>query len=535
MTKQFFGKRTWQALSAIFAIHLAGILAWQDPTWGLYFLIATLIATFLISYRSLALGLLIAFGEIFVGGHGHLIDATIGGFSLSLRMIIFLAVMLAWGALVLQKKREFILLPVRDTPWLLLVGAVILGALVGMITNDPGLAIDDVNSFLIIAYLLPIISITWTHALRRELLQVLTAAVAWLVLATIGLSFIFTHFSGDVLDPVYTFVRDTRQFEVTFLTAPFPEDTRTSCSPPLLCESGDWYGYWFRIFTPNHFVVGVMLMMILTLGWFHYKRQRLPEVAQIAGALAAAALLLSYSRSLWLGLAAGIVTIKLSYWVDRRRHIAHFIRRGFLYLAMMIVGMLIAFGSVMLPFPTRPDLSDAAFYQTSSEVDRDAAVSSRWSMLDPIMLEIQTSPIIGSGFGEEVTFISDDPRVREQSETGEWTAYRFEWGWLDLWLKMGLLGLIAFGWYAVVMYRAIRFTARKHGHAWLPISLGAGLVILFITNIFTPYLNHPIGLGYMLFVIPFIDFAYPRSVPSLTVKTKPVIVPARASTLSASK
>ncbi|MCH8049627.1 hypothetical protein IH979_02855 [Patescibacteria group bacterium] len=123
-----------------------------------------------------------------------------------------------------------------------------------------------------------------------------------------------------------------------------------------------------------------------------------------------------------------------------------------------------------------------------------------------MMEQIQRSPIIGSGFGTEVTFISDDPRVRAINPSGEWTTYRFEWGYQDIWLKTGVLGLIAFGWYAILIFIAVIFTMKRHGNAWLSAGLGAGVLALFIINIFTPFLNHPIGIISMLFVLPFLDF-----------------------------
>ncbi|MFH1711940.1 MAG: hypothetical protein ABH846_01745, partial [Patescibacteria group bacterium] len=138
--------------------------------------------------------------------------------------------------------------------------------------------------------------------------------------------------------------------------------------------------------------------------------------------------------------------------------------------------------------------------------ERELAISSRWQLLPEMMKSIAKSPIIGSGFGTEVTFISDDPRVRAINPSGEWTTYRFEWGYQDIWLKMGLLGLIAFGWYAVLIIQAIRFTMKKHGHVWLTIGLGASVLALFVANVFTPFLNHPIGIITMLLIIPFLDF-----------------------------
>ena len=174
---------------------------------------------------------------------------------------------------------------------------------------------------------------------------------------------------------------------------------------------------------------------------------------------------------------------------------------------LSVLGFGLAVATVIFPFPAQPSIQDAAFYSTSADTDREVAVSSRWSLLGPMMDDIWTSPVLGSGFGHEVTYTSDDPRIRSVYEDGVVTTYRFEWGYQDLWLKLGLLGLIAFAWYAVVMVIGTKFTMKNHGHGWLVLGLGGGLIALFISNIFSPYLNHPIGLAYMIFVVPFIDFA----------------------------
>lgn len=170
------------------------------------------------------------------------------------------------------------------------------------------------------------------------------------------------------------------------------------------------------------------------------------------------------------------------------------------------LGALLFWGIIALPVPQHPDLRDAAFYRENDDASRELAVSSRWNLLYPMWQEIIEHPVVGSGFGAPVTFVSDDPRVRAVIPTGEWTTYRFEWGYQDIWLKMGLLGLAAFVAYAIVLTQAFRFTFRNHESRWLALGLYAGVIALFATHAFSPYLNHPIGIAFMLFVLPFFDW-----------------------------
>jgi hypothetical protein len=127
-------------------------------------------------------------------------------------------------------------------------------------------------------------------------------------------------------------------------------------------------------------------------------------------------------------------------------------------------------------------------------------------MLDPLLAEIKTSAIFGAGFGKTITYQSSDPRVIAETGGGRYTTYRFEWGYLDLLLKMGVLGVASFFVYAWYYARASLYTAKKHGYDWLVYGLLGAVMSLFVINIFTPYLNHPIGLYFLLVAPVFLDF-----------------------------
>ena len=102
-----------------------------------------------------------------------------------------------------------------------------------------------------------------------------------------------------------------------------------------------------------------------------------------------------------------------------------------------------------------------------------------------------------------MTFETDDTRVRAISPDGTWTTSSMEWGWLELWIKMGILGPIAFLWIAYELIKHL-WAYTKSDQAWLGYALVTGLIFLYGTHFFSPYLNHPIGLGYLLFLIPFL-------------------------------
>ena len=496
-SKQFVGKTSWIALAALTLTTLVAIPVQHQQIPSLIVLGLIFVVTAVMAYKNPINGLLIAFAEIMVGGHGHLIDASVGGFSLSIRMVIFAAVMLAWLVTSLKTKTWPKFMVLRDTPWLLLLVAVVLGTAIGFLQNNVAQVFDDANSYVTIAYLLPMLSIVWDSNKKRELLQVFFASTIFICVNTLFILFLFTHLPGGVLTSVYEFVRDARIAEVTLLTGPswFVGNFLSNTSP--------WY---FRVFQPAHFFPMVMIFALVAAKFTVWKSERMPLAAKVTLILCTAAFVVSLSRSFVLGALPGAGIVALFVLLDAPKTIGkHILNAGRVGLVMTL-GAVLFWAVIVSPIPPHPNFKEAAFYKTTKTDDRELAVSSRWNLLYPMYQEIVASPMLGRGFGHNVTFITDDPRIRATNPTGEYTTYRFEWGYQDIWLKMGLLGLIAFVWYLVVVSRAFYFTYHNHGHRWLTIGLYAGVVALFITHVFSPYLNHPIGLGYMIFVLPFFDW-----------------------------
>jgi O-antigen ligase len=116
--------------------------------------------------------------------------------------------------------------------------------------------------------------------------------------------------------------------------------------------------------------------------------------------------------------------------------------------------------------------------------------------------KIKEQPILGNGFGTEIQYESDDPRIREQDISGKRKTYAFEWGWLEIMVKMGFLGLGGFIILGISsLYGLMGYL--KTEKSWLAVGFITSLIMLYGTHIFSPYLNHPIGIGFLLFLIPF--------------------------------
>jgi hypothetical protein len=266
-------------------------------------------------------------------------------------------------------------------------------------------------------------------------------------------------------------------------------------------------GYWYRIFMPSQFFLIVILLLCASVTLSLYKKERLPEVLMLLMIGSFAGLFLSYSRSFLLGTAcAFLFIIPLIWWFERSK-ITFMLKRLSWIILCACMGLCVAWMSIAFPLPTQPNLQDAAFYSTSADTTRGMAIASRWQLLPPLMDAIAKSPVIGSGFGEEVTYISADPRILATNPTGAYSTFRFEWGYQDIWLKMGIIGLISFLVYCLTVAQTAWFTLRVHGYKWIVFGLSASLAALFVTHVFSPYLNHPIGIVTMLCILPFLDYS----------------------------
>ncbi|HAL49791.1 MAG: hypothetical protein UU40_C0016G0021 [Candidatus Uhrbacteria bacterium GW2011_GWD2_41_121] len=537
ISKQFVGDTMWIALSIIGIMHALAFFV-RDTGFELPVFIAFGIFVVIITWRSQLNGLLIAFAEIFVGGHGHLLDVDVFGFLFSVRMLIFAIVMAVWFIRFIQTRfplfasfipistprrdlfkseiSSFRLIPSRDIPWAILILAVIIGTAVGFLQNNPSAVFDDMNGYVVIGYLLPILTIDWTQSKRKQLLEVFFASLVWIIGFSIILAFVFTHLDGKHLHDLYTFVRDSRLAEVTLQVIDNKGGLLEVYATKYdLVASGE---YWYRIFMPSQLVTIFGTLLMYSGMIYLWRKERLPWFVILVFTLSTLTLLLSLSRSFLLGTAVAGLSIFVSAWWFGSRKL-WIVRRTIFGIILSVISVCIIYTIVQIPIPARPDLSDAAFFQTSAETGRVEAVVSRWNLLDAMQEPMLEHLILGSGFGKTVSYNSEDPRIISEFGGQEYSTYRFEWGWHDIFLKMGLLGLVAFGWYLVSFLCAGWYTMDAHGHAWIIAGLIGGIIALFAAHAFSPYLNHPLGIGFMLFVIPFIDWeGWSRKTKQIVVK-----------------
>lgn len=434
------------------------------------------LAMFALAYRNLSVALLIAFFEALTFGHGRLFAVDVAGFSISLRMAIFGAIMAATVIAYARGNRP------RFTadmwPLVLVVIALVVAQGVGFAAQPFGAALDDGNGYWSLAYVVPASMIVWGQEQKRRALVMFSASAAVLAGMTIAAWFAFTHLDAAGIGRLYTFVRDARLFEVTLLSGDAFAAT---------LGTFDWY---FRVFGPSQIVVPAWLLLFSALAFSSDKGLRVRTFA--ASVPMWAAFLMSGSRSFMLAFAvAAAAAFCVSVWRwGSVKKVATFTG-----LTAVAVTAALAVMWTLVVVPPRPDIRNSPFYRGDDGDIRNLAVSSRWNLLTPLLEEIAASPIAGQGFGASLTYISDDPRIRAINPDGRYTTYRFEWGVFDIWLKMGILGLLGFVWWtASLVRRGIALVIAGDEHAWLGVGVAAVVLFFFGVHVFTPFLNHPIGL-----------------------------------------
>ncbi len=468
-------KKTWIILGVITLIELLSFGAYFYSPLKIIGAILITGITFWLTYRNLENGLLILFAELIIGSKGHLFELG----TISIRMIIFAIIIVIFLTKLINKTERLKLWSaIKELKaWrylAILAGFVLLSLGTALIYgNVLSNVLADFNAWLFFLLIFPILFVY--HQAKPEVLErlktVTVAAFLWLGFETLIILYIFTHGLG-IMSDLYLWVRRTGVAEIT----------------PTL-------GSWPRIFIQSQIYAAIALVIVP----FVLNVKKFSTWLLIT--LAWSVCLLSMSRSFWLAIAAvlaGALLLQLIFFGWRKLWPKIFIIFGGLAASIILILFIVVF-----PIPKPGNFSADSFMNRVSFDSGEAAVASRWSLLPVLWYEIVKSPIIGFGYGKTITYKSSDPRVLQINPDGNYTTYAFEWGYLALWLKLGILGLLA--------YLALLFSSIYQGLTkWrkndvLAGVLSLGILILVVVNFFTPYLDHPLGIGFILLAIVLIQ------------------------------
>lgn len=502
MQKQFFGKETWTWLAIGFLAYVLAPLAWWQPVIAWILLFAAGLAAAIVTSRNVVTGLGLVLFELAIGGQGLLIHTSVAGQGLSLRHMLFLGFFVGY---VWQLLRGYeVLKPFFESrivaPLIALVAWFAVAFVYGGISNGWGPSFDEFNSYFYLAFLVPILGHNWTPTDKRNVLVAITAGIAFLAGSTLLFAFAYGHFSGKLMHIPYVIYRDGRVQEITLQVIQNP--------PAGLVQEfmKPWLGiypYWYRVFNPSHVLLLLPLCLYASFAFLHGIDRSIRKHWFWIVTLFASGLLVSMSRSILLGFFGTLVVgLLLAIALKKVPSVSKFGMVTGVGLGVIVMASVIFVAIASLPMPPRPDLRDAAFYATSATTTRETAITSRWTLLSEMHKEILEQPVFGYGFGKSLTYLTSDPRTIEQY--GEnYTTYRFEWGYQDFLLKFGLLGLSLYAFF--IWKLTARALCNLRRESWLNWGILMALLGLGITNVFTPYLNHPLGLAFILVAAIFID------------------------------
>jgi O-antigen ligase len=484
---KFIGNKTFFiVLSGLLSLEMVSWLSYANTSYNKFFFGAILIVALLLSFYKLEWGIYIVLAELFIGSKGYLLAWPIGDYVISLRLGLFLVVFLAFLVDILRKKKIYFfshrLKYYYSALIIILFSAMLIGYFKGNIVSN---IFFDANGYLFFGLVFPIAQAFTKKEKFLEIISVLFAAAALLIIKTFLLLFIFSqdNFFGIILIAVYKWVRDTGVGEITQMSNGFSRIFLQSQIYSIIC-----------------FFIGLSILSLV-----EFKKIAKPskKIILIITALSLIIVFISYSRSFWLGMALIFILFfsgLLIIWRLKFKKIMLIL--GMIFLVGLIDYALML-GMINLPLPGNNSVSAVSLVsERTKDPTSEAAGSSRMELLNPLLKKSLESPIIGSGFGTTVTYKTKDPRALAANPDGNYTTYAFEWGYLDLWLKLGAIGLIV---YLLLLYKIISLSWRDFHHRkddekvlifGALLSLGAIIVIHF----FTPYLNHPLGICWLLIV-----------------------------------
>jgi O-antigen ligase len=320
----------------------------------------------------------------------------------------------------------------------------------------------DVNAFLFYLLILVIASprLNWRQFISKLLAVVAAAAVVLGLksLLTLGL---FVHWRISGLETFYKWIRDTGVGEIA----------------PI-------FGGTYRVFFQSQ-VYGLLALSLLV-PWLLPRLRpdgRWPRWLLVPVTLALTAVMISLSRSFWLGGSIAVVAAAAVGWWRYRWPARTWAR---------IAGVSFAIFFVAYTLPGRGD----AIRERLTTIGGEAAVSSRQEQFKALLPAIKERPLFGSGFGTTLTYQSRDPRQTQSANRGIYTTYAFELAYLDFALKVGLVGLLI---YLGLLLTILKQLTREFNP--LTFGLAVGLVALMSVHLTTPYLNHPLGIGFVLLAL----------------------------------
>jgi len=457
MTNYFQPKFFKLALIATVVLELLSFVAYKFPLLQNYLFGAIVLAVIILFAKKLEYGFYFMLLELFIGSKGYLLAGILpDGNRISLRLAIFvIAILFYLITLIKGKGKEFF----TDNKWLgaylMLAFFMIIGIANGwLLSVSKSFWFFDLNGWLFFLAA-PIFSICLkSKNVFKNVVSILLVTGLYLSLKTLFILAFFGATTAPLIGFVYYWIRNTGVGEITFLKENL-----------------------YRVFFQSQlFLLPAFLIACAFLRQTLNKKQLLFCFAYLT--IISSALLASLSRSFWLGI---VVMIILALFLLKAK-----ITKTNLIFVGKLFGVF--FASLILLSLLTLNFWPKVLYGRLENQTEEAAGASRINQLQPLLKRIAERPILGSGFGADFTYKTSDPRFLSEHPDGNRTTYASEWGFLDIALKIGILGLLAYLWINIKIFRE----RPLEGQIWvIKCLILAGFLAV---NVFSPYLNHPLGI-----------------------------------------
>ncbi len=481
-------EKSWWYFISFLAIDLLSWLAFQNQLLGNIIFIILILTFLVLSYVSLPWAVLIFLIELILGSKGYLFFYSGNDLQISIRIGWFLVLMAVFVAKLFIPQtgliwRQHLRHHKLFYAWLVACLAIVWAAMIGIGYNNFANWFLDLNAYFYLAVFLPLL-VCWPEVWSK-LKLVLIPAFSYLAFKTIVFFYLYSHFTTLDLDPLYHWFRNTGFGEISYFGGPF-----------------------FRIFSQSQIFILLSALFSLLSVWFMVAKDNLSYVTffrtkinwWLFAIFQLLALIISLSRSFWLGFIIAWLAA-LIYLLITKTNLLSLVRGLIISLSLIIIAVGLYFGVAQLPWPKPIALAGQNILMDRlTQGAGEAAGAARLQLLSPLWQRIEPRFLSGSGFGTTVTYLTTDPRIVSQAvgKQAWYTTYAFEWGYLDMWLKFGLVALMLYLYFFLSLITTTLGAFKKI--SFLSFIGLACLLSLAVTNITTPYLNHPLGIGAWLVI-----------------------------------
>lgn len=468
----------------IFLLELMSFYAYLLPEFNKFVFFGILLVTLFLAIEKIEYGLYVVLAELFIGSKGYLFYLDFEGINISIRLGLFLVVFAAWFVKTIQNKKFDFFKSSYFYYYLGLIAIIGGGVLNGLAKyNNFDNIFFDFNGFLYLGLAPLFFDVIKDTKSIKTCFQVMSASLLATFVKITVLMFIFSHNINFITPYVYRWVRDTGVGEITAM-------------------DGNFYRIFFQaqIYTVIGFFI---LFAILVFRDKIFKAIWENKGFSLFVIALMVSILISFSRSFWFAiiLTFGLLFVLLLFKYKYR--FKHFLAVCLCLVIFLIISTGFIAAVVKFPYPNADAMFSAGMMQDRLKaITGEAGVSSRWNLLPELIDGIKQNPFIGSGFGSTITYKTEDPRVLTMNPTGMYTTYAFEWGYLDTIYKVGIIGFLV---YLILLFkiwidgwRVAKKLKKKINQRNLVIGMILAFVVLSVTHAFSPYLNHPLGIGYLL-------------------------------------